>query len=336
VRAYIRFSAGRTGLDRRFVDEILVSVDEMEPEFLCRIGDPSAAGPAKAVLTALETQGVDLTDVDAINEALERDFSPTLPLPARRKSSRAATAAPADVAASAEQTVVLARFKILTSFFGNGRKLTQTGRPTLADAKDLVTRLGTQDRVDETFGDRTFKTRSAADLPELTFMIRWAVSAGALRKEHGKLRATAAWLKLEGKPVQQWMKAADALTSLGPLAGFRADNRYIDPDELLDELAPEILFMLLARPMPFEEVLDGVCERADVAYEWLAPYMQDPSDRRTSFRWDLDRLWQILGWAGVAGRVGATVETDRFGWDRLVGGTLQLTDLGRWWLRDGT
>jgi hypothetical protein len=334
VRAYVRFSADRTGLDRSFVDEILVSVDETEAEFLRRMGNPNAAGPAQAVLAALPAQGVDLTDVDAMNEAIEGDFSPTRPQPPRKRSSRAASA-PADVAASAEHTEVLARFEILTAFFGNGRKLTQTGRPTLADAKALVARLGTEDHVDETIGDRTFKTRSAAALPELAFMIRWAVSAGALRKEHGKLRATAAWLKLDGRPVAQWMKAADALTSLGPLAGFRADNRYRDPDELLDELAPEILHMLQGRPMPYEEVLDWVCERTDVAYEWLAPYMQDPDHRRTSFRWDLDRLWQILGWAGMAERVGSTVEPDRFGWDRLVGGTLQLTHLGRWWLRTG-
>jgi len=335
VRAYVRFSADRTGLDRSFVEEILVSVDETEAEFLRRIGEPNAAGPAKAVLTALQAHGVDLTDVDAINEALERNLSPTRPRPARQRSSRPASA-PADVAASAEHTEVLARFEILTSFFGNGRKLTQTGRPTLADAKELVTRLGTKDHVDETIGDRTFKTRSAAALPELAFMIRWAVSAGALRKEHGKLRATASWLKLEGKPLQQWLKAADALTSLGPLAGFRADNRYSDPDELLDELGPEILHMLQRQPMPYERVLEWVCERADVAYDWLTPYMQDPDHRRTSFGWDLDRLWQILGWAGMAERVGSTVEPDRFGWDRLAAGTLQLTHLGRWWLRDGT
>jgi hypothetical protein len=335
VRAYVRFSADRAGLGRTFVDEILVGVDEMEPEFLDRIGDPSAAGPAKAVLTALRAQGVDLTDVDAINEALERDLSPTLLQPAQKRSSRAADA-PADVAASAEHTEVLARFGILTSFYGKGRKLTQTGRPTLADAKELVTRLGTKDRVDETIGDRPFKTKSAAELPELAFMIRWAVSAGALRKEHGKLRATAAWLKLEGQPLQQWMKAADALTSLGPLAGFRADNRYSDPDEFLEELAPEILGMLRGRPMPYDEVLDWVCERADVAYEWLAPYMQDPSHRRTSFEWDLDLLWQILAWAGIAERVDATVEPDRFDHERLVGGTLQLTLIGRWWLGNGT
>ena len=72
VRAFVRFSADRSGLPRTFVDETLATVDEVEPEFLARIGDPAAAGPAKAVLAALQARGVDLSDVDAINEAFQQ------------------------------------------------------------------------------------------------------------------------------------------------------------------------------------------------------------------------------------------------------------------------
>ncbi len=332
VRAFVRFSGERTGLDRTFVAETLATVDEMEPAFLDRIGDPGAAGPAKTVLTALQARGVDLTDVDAINEALQQ--SGPVRLPGAAPKVDRSTAAPEDVVASAERAPVLARFEILTGFYGNGRKLTQTGQPALADAKQLVSLLGTQDRFDETIGDRTFKTRSAADLPELGFMIRWALSAGALRKEHGKLRATAAWAKLEGKPLQRWIKATDALSSLGPLAAYHVNNRYRDPDEILDHLAPEILNMLEQRRIAFDEMLDWVCDRADAEYEWLAPYLQDPKHRRTSFRWDLDLLTRILGWAGVADRIDAKVESDRYERERLAGGTLQMTPAGRWWLAD--
>jgi hypothetical protein len=331
VRAFARFSAERTGLDATFADEILASVDEIEPEFLDRMADPGAAGPAKAVLAALQARGVDLTDMDAINEALEQGRALKLPGPAPKKRRRSA-AAPEDAIASAESAPVLARFEALTGFWGEGRKLTQTGQPTLADARELVMLLGTKDRIDETIGARTFKTKSAAELPELGFMIRWALSAGALRKEHGKLRATTAWGKLEGKPVQRWMRTADAVLSLGPLAAFRANNRYRGPDETLDELVPEILHMLERRPMAFDEVLDWLCDRADATYEWLAPYMQDPDHRRTSFGWDLDLLARILGWAAIADRIDGKVEPDRYEQERLVGGTLQLTASARWWL----
>lgn len=339
VRAFVRFSAERTRIHRTFVDETLASVDEMEPAFLDRIGDPAAAGPAKAVLAALQARGVDLTDVDAINEALQEGVPMELARPASEnrppsKKRRRTVGAPEEVVASAGIAPVLARFEVVTNFYGGGRKLTQTGQPTLADAKELVTLLGTRDRIDATIGDRTFKTQSAAQLPELGFTIRWALTAGALRKEHGKLRATVAWTNLARKPLDRWTKAADALPSLGPLAAYQANNRYRDPDEILDELAPEILRLLRAEPMPFEGVLDWVCDRADTDYEWLAPYMQDPKYRRLSLGWDLDLLTGILGWAGIVDRVDAQVEPDRYERDRerLVGGTLDLTPAGRWWL----
>jgi hypothetical protein len=57
-----------------------------------------------------------------------------------------------------------------------------------------------------------------------------------------------------------------------------------------------------------------------------------PADRRSSFRWDVDLLARILGWAGIAGRLDARVEPDRYDGKRLVGGTLRLTPVGRWWL----
>lgn len=333
LRAFVRFAGGRTGLDTAFIDEIFAAVDEAEPQFHDRIGDPGAAGPAKAVLAALQARGVDLDHPDAIDATLQKLGAMKLPRPAPARRRKPA-AAPAEVVTAAEHTPVLARFTTLVDFYGDGRKLTQKGQPTLADARALVDALGTADRFDETIGDRTFKTRSAADLPELGFTIRWATTAGALRKEHGKLRATAAWRKLDAKPLECWLKAADALSTLGPLAAFHANARYRSPDELLDELVPEILHELHDDALPFDAVLDWICERADVAYEWLTPYMQDPKNRRSSFGWDLDRLIRILGWAGIVDRVGATAEPDR--WDpsrqRLVGGTLHLTPVGRWWL----
>ncbi len=334
LRAFVRFAAERSGLGAVFVDEILATIDENESEFLARISDPASAGPATALLAALRGRGVDLSDLRQVKAALE-DLGPMrLPQPAPQGRKRPTAAAPADVMEAAEGALVLARFATLADFYGDGRKLTQTGQPTLADARALVSLLGTVDRFDETIGDRTFRTKSAAELPELGFTIRWAVAAGALRKEHGKLRATTAWRKLEDKPLRRWLKAADALVSLGPLAGFRAHGRLRAPDEFVDELLPEIFDALRRGAMPFEAVLDEICARADTMYQWLVPYMQDPAHRRTSFGWDLGLLVRILGWAGIADRVGATVEPDR--WDptrqRLAGGTVQLTELGRWWL----
>ncbi len=329
VRAFIRFAAGQTGLGPSFVQEVLASADEMEPVFLERIGDPAAAGPAKALLSALRARGVDLGDPAAIRAALQDEHPVVLPAP---RPERRRGPAPDDVVVSAGQAPVLSRFDALARYYGTGRKLTQTGQPTLADARDLVAALGTSDRFDAKIGDRTFRTRSAAELPELAFMLRWAVAAGVLRKEHGRLRATVAWHKLEAKPLGRWLKSVDVLASLGPLAAYHAQSRYRGQGEVLDDLAPGVLGLLVERPLPFEEVLDWVCGTADQTYEWLAPYMQDPEHRRSSFNWDLGLLARILGWAGVVERRGARTEPGRYGDETVVGGVLGLTPAGRWWL----
>src|SRR6185312_14895604 len=49
--------------------------------------------------------------------------------------------------------------RALVGWVGVGRKLTQTGRVTLADARALVEVLDTGDRMDPVIGDRTFKTK---------------------------------------------------------------------------------------------------------------------------------------------------------------------------------
>jgi hypothetical protein len=334
LRSLVRYCGRRTGLERTFVDETVAAVDELEPRFLERIDDPSAAGPAKTLLSVLASRGIDLDRVDSL-EALNEKLASVVPTRLPAPLGTAARSEPAaKVMEEAAQAQILARFGALAEFYGDGRKLTQTGQPTLADARALVSLLGTRDRLDETIGDRTFKTRSAADLPELGFTIRWAIAAGALRKEHGKLRATAAWGKLEGAPVRRWERAAGALATLGPLGAFYANHRYRPRDEVLDELTSELLELIGDAPISYDAALDWLCERADEEFEWLAPYMQDPAHRRTSFGWDLDRLLQILGWAGIVERVGAASEPDRYqpGIEHPVGGTLRMTPLGEWWL----
>jgi hypothetical protein len=66
----------------------------------------------------------------------------------------------------------------LTRWIGPGRKLTQTGQLTMADARHLVGLLETGDEIDPVIGTRMFRTRSSADLPRLAFVVAWAKAAG--------------------------------------------------------------------------------------------------------------------------------------------------------------
>jgi len=329
LRSFIRFAHHDRGIRASLTLETLDAVDRWEPEYQQAIRSPRPQGPmalldAMGVLDPEETRDLPGRSDRVGGNAPDRS-------PPRKRRSRKA---PPRVVEVVSDSVVVRRFQALTERYGDGRKLTQTGNPTLADARTLIALLETADVMDETIGDRAFKTSSAAELPELMFTIRWAIAAGALRKEHGKLRATAAWRKLAGKPGKQWLKAADALLKLGPLETFYAHARYRGPDDIVDELAPAILGLLIDGPLPVDAALDLVCEHAEMNYEWLAPYMQDPDHRRSTFTHDLDMLVLILGWAGTVDRLDATLEPDR--WipkkKRLVGGVLHLTTPGRWWL----
>lgn len=254
-----------------------------------------------------------------------------------RTGGPGAVGPPPAVIEEIETSSVLARFAALADFYGgDGRKLTATGQPTLADAHALVPLLGTEDRLDEKIGDRVFRTTSAADLPELSFTIRWAIAGGALRKDRGRLRATASWRKLEAKPVERFIKAADALEKLGPLAALYGGARtgFRQMAEFVDEAVPDLLAGLWAGPVPFDTALDVICDEADVVFDWTTGYWRDPASRRSSFGVDLDRLLQVLDWAGLVERTDFTVEPNS--WDKgrydKVGGTIRLTRAGRWWV----
>jgi hypothetical protein len=78
----------------------------------------------------------------------------------------------------------------------SGRKLTQTGRLTMADARHLVERLGTGDVIDPVIGDRTFKTKSSEELTELRIALQWARAAGLVRRRgnsSSRSRSTPGW-----------------------------------------------------------------------------------------------------------------------------------------------
>jgi hypothetical protein len=62
---------------------------------------------------------------------------------------------------------VLRQVAALTRWVGAGRKLTQTGQLTMADARHLIALLKTGDEIDPVIGDRLFRTGSSADLPDL-------------------------------------------------------------------------------------------------------------------------------------------------------------------------
>ena len=81
----------------------------------------------------------------------------------------------------------VAQVQDLVAWIGEGRKLTQTGRLTLADARILVESLDTGDRIDPVIGNRVFKTPTSAELIGLTRLVEWAKAASLLRTVKGRI-----------------------------------------------------------------------------------------------------------------------------------------------------
>lgn len=77
-------------------------------------------------------------------------------------------------AAAAASAPALRQVVALTRWIGPGRKLTQTGQLTMADARHLVGLLETGDQIDPVIGTRMFRTRSSAELPRLAIVLAWA------------------------------------------------------------------------------------------------------------------------------------------------------------------
>jgi hypothetical protein len=88
---------------------------------------------------------------------------------------------------TAARSELAGQVRAFVHWVGTGRKLTQTGRITLADARTLVAELGTDDEIDPTIGDRVFRTTSSQELLHLTLVVEWAKSARLVRKTGNRL-----------------------------------------------------------------------------------------------------------------------------------------------------
>jgi len=112
---------------------------------------------------------------------------------------------------------VLRQVAALTRWVGAGRKLTQTGQLTMADARHLVALLATGDEIDPVIGKRVFHTRSSADLTGLAVVVAWAKAAGLLRVVRGRLVPVKKNQALLDQPTALWAAMFAAFDQLGPV-----------------------------------------------------------------------------------------------------------------------
>ena len=239
------------------LDRLIEAVTVLAEEFVEAMGDRSNFGLAKSMFTAASDEGVDLSDPDEaqawmerFNDRSEEERHRLLPDSAfaapPHRPSLPPVAVPGDdeVAASREAAPILAMFRDFAAYMGTGRKLTQKGNLTLADARALVDLLGTGDLMERTIRDHTFRTTSSDNLYHLRQMFAWAKKAGVVRVVHGKVVATKQGLGLADGLAGSFDRAVDALMAIGPLSSQRfPDNWFAWPevDHVLDNLSAHLL-----------------------------------------------------------------------------------------------
>jgi hypothetical protein len=104
----------------------------------------------------------------------------------------------------------------LTRWAGAGRKLTQAGRLTLTDARELVVLLDTGDVIDPEAGGRVHRTKSSAELPELNTVFEWARATRLVRVTGGRLAAVRTNATVLEQPVPLWERMFETFGALGP------------------------------------------------------------------------------------------------------------------------
>ncbi len=281
LASFIGFLAAEGLLDPKSLpaDVLATGIEELALPFVQAMGDPANFGMTKTLFGGAGPE-LDLDDpaslqrhMDEFNALPEEERRRRLPdralglggpgpLPlSGQRIPPVALPDDAEYAASAAQAPILRSFARLAEFVGDGRKLTQRGQLTLADARVLVELLETGDVMDPVFGDRTFKTVSSADLPGLRQILAWARKAGVVRVAKGRVMATKKAAQLARDPVAAFENAVKALVAIGPLASQRDENGWLawpEVVDLLDEAVPLLLIgaYVLQEPVPLTSLVD--------------------------------------------------------------------------------
>jgi len=170
-----------------------------------------------------------------------------------------------DLEDAAENVPLTGQVRSFLAWLGEGRKLTQTGRVGLTDARYLVGFLGTGDHIDPEIGGKVFKTRSSEELPYLTKVVEWAKAARLVRVSGTRLVPVKKNAALAGKPLDLVLAMLAAYPTLGKHLFPRDTWRQSLVGDEFTTISGQLLASLLGST--------GVCPLATLsqaAYEVIA------------------------------------------------------------------
>jgi hypothetical protein len=155
-----------------------------------------------------------------------------------------------DLEAAAEKAELTGQIRSFMTWLGEGRKLTQTGRIGLADARHLVELLATGDTIDPEIGDRTFKTTSSEQLPYLTRVVAWMKAARLIRVTGGRLVPVKKNARVADRPLDLVLALLEAYPRLGKSLFPRNAWRQSLVGDEFTFIGPQILTRLLTYQGP--------------------------------------------------------------------------------------
>jgi len=269
------------------------AIDAVVAEFADAIGDQERYGLAKTVAMSARDRGVDIGDPEALTaflsdvrdgrlgldedllgRVLERQFG--RPAPGQeRKFVQLPVSLPAagELAAAAGRSKVAGQLRAFAEWLGpTGRALTPAGNIRPAEARELVTLLGT--------GDEGLRFRSAAELPGLDLIVTWAKKARLVRRQGAHLVPVAKARPVLADAEALWQRAFEAAFDLGGAVcrPLWADEPPSPVCLLYEVIVPDVLAAIysMEEPVPVARLAESVWEmvRSRFVVESLSPLGQ--------------------------------------------------------------
>jgi Plasmid pRiA4b ORF-3-like protein len=206
-----------------------------------------------------------------------------------------------DLEAAAGKAELIGQIRSFMTWLGEGRKLTQTGRIGLADARHLVEVLGTGDRIDPEIGGRVFKTTSSEQLPHLTRIVEWMKAARLVRVTGTRLVPVKKNAALTSRPLDLVLALLDAYPRLGKSLFPRNTWRQSLVGDEFAVIGPELLTTLLVNrdPCPMDDLKQVAFDEIAASYllDRLSP--QQMETLRRTIDVDVTIAIAALGILGV-------------------------------------
>ena len=269
------------------------AIDVAAKQFADAIGDQQRYGMAKTVAMSAQVRDVDVgdpvaltgflndvqagrvvLDEDLLGRVLERQLGRPAPGQERKFAQLPVKLpAPEELTAAAGCSKVAGQLRAFADWLGpKGRTLTPAGNIRPADARELISLLGT--------GDEGLVFRSASDLPGLDLIVNWAKKARLVRRQGPRMVPVAKARPVLADAEALWQRAFEAAFDLGDAVcrPLWADEPPSPLRLLYDVIVPDVLATIysMEEPVPVARLAESVWDSVPGSFRRGLPQPDHP------------------------------------------------------------